>query len=443
MRTFFFSTGLAASVLLFSTVQRAQAKAVFAHYMVGGISQAHVQTDIDNAISVGFDGFALNVGDPTADYTKTTIDYLFNYAATKNFKLFISMDIAQLNGLGKNLGDYYPLLSGHLGAAAWYKGPNGFPFLSTFSDGGYTNTAWSSFKQTYANQLYFVPDFDSTQGYYTADPGWWSYWGGVVDGVFSWESAWPNVGNTNAGDISLDQTVVAGTKSHGKSYMMPLSTLQYKNAYGVNLYRQGGLNFPIRMKNILSMGNQPDFVQVITWNDGGESHYVGNIWPEADSNTQVAKYASSSVPHSAWQPLIRSFIRAYKAGQPASAMTTSSGTVLGAIWYKNILQSSSCPNDSKPQGFSAGTDAVNWAIVVSQSNLGYRVRVTSNGAVMATTALSAGLNYGTTSINAGAQVVQVIDSSNKVILTAQGGRDVSGGCPDGIYNMNYQVVGLS
>lgn len=60
-------------------VAEAQAKTVFAHYMVctflamlndnrsanmpqvGSVTQAHAQTDIDNAISMGLDGFALNM----------------------------------------------------------------------------------------------------------------------------------------------------------------------------------------------------------------------------------------------------------------------------------------------------------------------------------------------------------------------------------------------
>ena len=177
-------------------------------------------------------------------------------------------------------------------------------------------------------------------------------------------------------------------------------------------------------------------------NDGGESHYIGNLWPEVNTNAQANLYSYPS--HTAWQPLIGSFIRAWKAGHSASSMTTSTGTALGAIWYKDILQSSYCSGDTQPTGFSAGTDAVNWAIVVAESNLGYNVRLTSNGAVLDTVDLHVGLNYGSTStVNAGSQLVQVLNSSGNVILTAQGGKEVSGGCPDGVYNMNYQVVGLS
>ena len=41
------------------------------------------------------DGFALNIGDPTQDYVATTLSYLFGHAAGTNFKLFVSMDLAE------------------------------------------------------------------------------------------------------------------------------------------------------------------------------------------------------------------------------------------------------------------------------------------------------------------------------------------------------------
>jgi hypothetical protein len=65
-----------------------------------------------------------------------------------------------------------------------------------------------------------VPDFDNTAGYYDAADGWWNYWGGLVDGLFSWESTWPQVDATNDGDVSLDVTVLNGAVAHSKSYLI-------------------------------------------------------------------------------------------------------------------------------------------------------------------------------------------------------------------------------
>ncbi len=61
---------------------------------------------------------------------------------------------------------------------------------------------------------------DETQGYYDSAPEWWDYWGEICDGIFSWESSWPDVGGTNEGDVSKDQKVMAGALAHGKPYMI-------------------------------------------------------------------------------------------------------------------------------------------------------------------------------------------------------------------------------
>lgn len=98
------------------------------------------------------------------------------------------------------------------------------------------------------------------------------YWGNITDGVFSWETAWPvsstrlGYGGYFAGDVAPDVQVIAAAKSHNNhGYMMGLSTIQYKNAYGANVYRAGELNMPRRMDNILKMAIQPDYIQVLTW----------------------------------------------------------------------------------------------------------------------------------------------------------------------------------
>lgn len=126
-------------------------------------------------------------------------------------------------------------------------------------------------------------------------------------------------------------------------------------------------------------------------------------------------------------------------------MSPPSGTAaVGALWYKTILQSAVCDGAAQPQGFENGRDALNWAIVLPAESSGMQVRVVSNGWVLQITNVYQGLNYGSPAgVQAGEQRVELLDSGGDVVMTAGGGMDVSEGCPDGIYNMNYQVVGLS
>lgn len=107
-----------------------------------------------------------------------------------------------------------------MGHDAYYKRPNGFPFISTFSDGGLHNDVWMAWREKWANEIYFVPDFDGTDGYYLSDPGWREYWEDVVDGIFSWESTWPMRGKSDTSAFKDDSWVREGVFSHDKSYML-------------------------------------------------------------------------------------------------------------------------------------------------------------------------------------------------------------------------------
>ena len=113
------------------------------------------------------------------------------------------------------------LISNFSSHAAYCSGPNGHPLFSTYGSGGTQSSDWESWKSKWNDNVYLIPDFDDTDGYNTSDPGWWSYWGDVVDGTFSWETAWPAEGVTDAdGDVNEDQVIVNGSIAHGKTYMM-------------------------------------------------------------------------------------------------------------------------------------------------------------------------------------------------------------------------------
>lgn len=283
------------------------------------------------------------------------------------------------------------------------------------------------------------------------------YWGNVTDGVSSWESAWPvsstrlGFGGAYAGDVGPDNTVIAAAKSRGKGYMMGLSTLQYKDAYGANVYRGGELNLPKRMEGILGMPIQPDYIQVITWNDGPEGHYIGNLWPESNNDTEPNNYANQEDwGHQPWQGVISSFIRAWKAGGSTASMTPASGSVEGVMWYKTLLQSAVCPNNgiskyySKPDNFDTGLDQINYAIVVAAGVTGLTARCYMNGVAFGPVRnLVPGLNYGECQGTSAGTPRLAVDSAGTIMSAANGVACISSGCPQGMYNMNYQTVALA
>jgi len=72
------------------------------------------------------------------------------------------------------------------------------------------------------------------------------------------------------------------------------------------------------------------------------------------------------------------------------------------------------------------------------------IHLISNGNTIAKVAGKAGLNYGDIpKAQAGFQRMELLDASGSVLLAASGGRCISDGCPDCIYNMNYQVIELT
>ncbi|KAJ7832046.1 glycoside hydrolase [Mycena olivaceomarginata] len=355
---------LATTALLATCVQNVQSAVVFAHYMLGNINADHVAQDIRDAKLAGIDGFSLNIGDPSQPFVLPVVTSLFAAAqAAGTFHLHISMDLyASGDAAGGHPGLYNALLKQFMGHPNYFH-VNAVPYVTTFSDGGLQNTEWFNWKVSIGT-MYFCPNFDNTTGYTTGADGWWDYWGPIVDCVFSWDAAWPvrpgpgNQGSASQGSDEIDVAVMTAATKRGKAYNMPLSTLQYKDSYGTNIYRPGDLTLVKRMENILRL--QPQFVTIISWNDGPESHYIGNIWPEQNTDAEPARYVSAGRRwnHSGLRPLIKDFILAYAAGLPytgsASLPAQGPASLEGAMWYRTVTAQSTCAPSTHPDNAAAG-----------------------------------------------------------------------------------------
>src|SRR5688500_4058780 len=70
-----------------------------------------------------------------------------------------------------------------------------------------------------------------------------------------------------------------GQSSPRKPYMMPVSPWFFTNLPGYNknwLWNGNDLWYD-RWTQVLSLDPQPEFLQIISWNDYGESHYIGPL----------------------------------------------------------------------------------------------------------------------------------------------------------------------
>lgn len=170
-------------------------------------------------------------------------------------------------------------------------------------------------------------------------------------------------------------------------------------------------------------------------------------------------YMGPGWDHTAWQPIFKSFIAAWKADGDASTMTLGDCEpyAVGAMWYRTILMGWNCYNDDggvdnkspkmvyeKPDGYDVGEDAINWAFIIDSGiSDGYQIRIVSNESVLQTVAAVDGLNAGyVVGMQQGNQRVELVDPNGVVAASAIGTICVLTNCPDTIYNMNYQVAPL-
>ena len=214
-----------------------------------------------------------------------------------------------------------------------------------------------------------------------------------------------------------------------------VSSFQFKYlGSGQDYYRIGEINMPERFQQVLQL--QPDLVELITWNDAGEGHYVGNFFPSQIAGSVIGEYATG-FDHTGWQQLITPFIQAYKSG--ASQMPASS-SVVGSLWYRTLLTSASCSNTIT--NYQEALDTVNFAVLLPSA--AYTINVYSDNTLIGSYPGKAGLNY-----NAvpglklgGGQILQILDQNKNQVAAATGTKNVQAQSTGAACNWNYEVVGL-
>ena len=114
-------------------------------------------------------------------------------------------------------------------------------------------------------------------------------------------------------------------------YMMAVSPWFFTNLPQWNknwLWRGDDLWFD-RWEEVISI--QPEFVQIITWNDYGESHYVGPLSDNQYGSLISAPYNYAiDMPHDGWRLFLPYIIKLYKNPYSNPAID-SEGLV---TWYR-------------------------------------------------------------------------------------------------------------
>ncbi len=335
---------------------------VFAHYMVtnqdyvgddGQNQEAKIsayEREIQQAQSIGIDGFALNVGGWLREtyYIRYTAE-IFEAAVRlhSNFKLMFSADMC----CGNDAADVEDMMRRFAGNPRYrnvYFQHDGKFVLTTFAGDKLGIAAWEQIRSdlatgshpSLATEPKALPEVAASPSnaplpiFFT--PAF--FWGGelpklpaVEEGLKQWRSTldgafyWGIAGVPgSSGDLDqLRSSAAYATALHGdgKLYMAPIC-LQF---WGANANRyfeySGGAGMGAMWKQAIET-THPEWVEIITWNDFIEGTYISpiddpNRYPQANFLTGTGVPAGTLGyfhEHGEADGLMRYYIRWYKTG---------------------------------------------------------------------------------------------------------------------------------
>ncbi|CAN9220293.1 unnamed protein product [Alternaria alternata] len=362
-----FAAGLMASAVAGRVTPRSVVdRPIVAHYMVGGLQNNDVRQDILDAKNIGLDGFALNF-DQFAWWSNDTVTFMFDNAKDiGGFSLFFSFDHG--HGVLKSPMDYADYFKSYSTHSSYLKmrDPSDNidkPLMSTFGGEDFTDDDWNKFKGKVGNVL-VVPGFSEIYNPST------SFFNSrtALDGVFNWNS-WPA---TQDGKVTVsaatDRTFQTAADKANKLFMMGISPVQYKHLSNKdNWYRRGENNLENRFGQVLDL--QPDMVQLQTWNDAGEGHYMGKLHPDPlDDRT---KLLTDAYDHTGYWQILQPFIAAWKRGDRTTAnmRPTNGKAVQGTFWHHTLTVGGTCYDDDVVKSgdiAKAAEDAVSGVVLVPE-----------------------------------------------------------------------------
>ncbi|KAL0572293.1 hypothetical protein V5O48_009675 [Marasmius crinis-equi] len=244
-------------------------------------------------------------------------------------------------------------------------------------------------------------------------------------------------------------STVAATGAGGKGYIAPISPWFFTHfgaevSYSKNWVFPSDLLIYLRWLDILAL--QPTFVEIITWNDYGESHYIGPL-SSKHTDDGASKWVND-MPHLGWAYLSKPFIAAYKASSPSVNPYVTSDQVI--YWYRIIPKSLNCDSTDttmgngnnasgdffrgRPNGYQTLADNV---FVVSFLTSPGTVTVNSGGTLYAFNAPQ-GASAFSVPFRVGSQRFALVRNGREV-MGATSLKVIQNTCPCGLYNYNAYV----
>lgn len=400
-------------------------------------SAADYDADFQLAKELGIDAFALNIG--TDDFTTTQLSYAYESAANNDMKVFISFDFnwfdpsSDAEKVGQMIANFSQQSSQLL--------VDDKVFASSFSGDGLDVTAMKSAADV---DVFFAPNFHPTE---SSDQD-------VLDSALNW-MGWDSNGDNKApvpGGTNV--TIVEGDVSYRewlstKPYIAPVSPW-FNTHYGAEVSYSKNFVFPsdllwfTRWNEVLTQ--KPQFVEIITWNDYGESHYIGPL-SSPHSDDGASKWVND-MPHGGFRDLAKPYIAAFKAGADSVDDYIEEDQII--YWYRPTTSDVDCDSTDntmaaasnasgnyfhgKPNGFEIMSDEV---FIVTLLTDNATLSVTS-GDTTQTFEATAGANSFTVPMGVGQQKFS-LTRDDETVLSGTSLKDVQDECICGIYNFNTYV----
>ncbi|KAI0919228.1 hypothetical protein AcV5_002197 [Taiwanofungus camphoratus] len=315
------------------------------------------------------DGFVLNVGREDWQASRVADCYEAALQAAPSFKLFISFDMTSIPANSEQdallLHDYVARYAKHPNCLLY----DGKVLVSTFAgenslfNQASLNQAWAYVKSILeqAAPVHFVPSFFVDPGRYHEISS--------MDGCFNWNGGWPvhltpqsprheiQCPNLDSDRRRIDHLA-------GRTFMAAISPWFFTH-YGPNswnknwIYRGDDWLFVRRWEHLIAMRDHVDIVQVVSWNDYGESHYIGPI-KGAQPNSQAWV---DGFPHEPWLHLNSYFAHAFKEGCYPKIETDQI-----FMWARPHLKHAHAPDTvPRPDNWEL-TDDMFWIVVFAKAS---------------------------------------------------------------------------
>ncbi|KAJ7898691.1 glycoside hydrolase family 71 protein [Mycena olivaceomarginata] len=382
------------------------------------------------AKSMGIDAFALDIGEDS--YNEQQLGFAYAAAANVGFKVFISFDFAYWTaGDTSTMSSYMKTYATQPGQFLY----NNAAFVSSFVGDGYP---YRTLESQSGVKLFACPSWQ---------PGSFINNANIVcravDGLMTGAKSFAE-GSTDPlsipanGTTSLDHEYI--TDLGGKPYMMPVSPW-FSTHYGGDTYNKNWIFYSdwlyqSRWEQALQL--QPQFVEILTWNDFGESHYIGPLHGDnsslyAGGPTGASRWVNG-MPHDAWRDVSQVYIAAFKSGASAPTVTTDELV----YYYRPTPKNAACSDTvaSQPTGFQDDDDSV-FVIAMLKSAGTVTITSGSNGPVQFQ--LAAGIHTVAAPMGLGTQRFAL--SSSTANLSGSGGLQITNQCT--VYNFNAYVGKVS